>query len=191
MDAICRSYLWHADPSNTAPGNIKWNDVCTPKTFRGLGIKNLARWNEAAIGKLTWRVIHLQESLWVRWIHGVYIKGANWSIFNPPITTSWSLEKICQVKDKLRIWILEDKYSIKEVYQEYFNSLPKVPWSRFFWNRTSIPKSKFILWLLVSNKLKTKSKLLQSHLIDDDHGHMCLSNAETVEHLSVLNALRN
>lgn len=183
MDAICRNYLWHADPSNTAPGNVNWNDVCTPKKLRRLGIRNLARWNEAAVGKLAWHVTHLQESLWVRWVHGVYTKGANWSIFNPPVTASWSLKKICRVKDKLQPWILKDKYKINEVYQDFFTTIPKVPWSRFVWNRASTPKRKFILWLLVLNKLRTKNKLLKIQLIDDDQCSMCLHTAETIEHL--------
>ena len=43
VDAICEAYLWHTNPNNTAPRNINWIDVCTPKKFGGLGIRNLAR----------------------------------------------------------------------------------------------------------------------------------------------------
>ena len=59
VDAICRNYLWHADPSNTAPGNINWNDVFTPKKLGGLGIRNLARWNEVVVGNLACHVTYV------------------------------------------------------------------------------------------------------------------------------------
>ena len=66
-------------------------------------------------------------------------------LFNPPITASWSVKKICRTKDNLRDWILKDKYKIKEVYLDYFKDTVKVPWSKFVWNRTSSPKSRVIL----------------------------------------------
>ena len=80
---------------------------------------------------------------------------------------------------------MKDKYSIKEVYHDYFDTMHEVPWSRFVWKRVFTPKSKFILLLLVLNKLKTTCKLLKIQLVNDDQCLMCLSNAETVEHLFV------
>ena len=68
------------------------------------------------------------------------------------------------------------------MYRDYFNTMHKVPWSRFVWNKASMPKSKFILWLLMLNKLK-KSKLLKIQPVNDDQCPMYLSNAETVEHM--------
>ena len=77
VNAICRAYVWHADPNNTALGNINWNDICKPKKVGGLGIRNIDKWNKAALGKLAWDVANLFESLRVRWLHGVYTKGGN------------------------------------------------------------------------------------------------------------------
>ena len=107
-------------------------------------------------------------------------------IFNPLITASWPLKKICRIKDKLREWILKDKYSIKEVYLNNFKDNPKVPWSRLVWNRASSPKSKFILWMIALNKLKTKSKLTQMKILADDQCPLCFSVTETIEHLFFL-----
>lgn len=49
-----------------------------------MGIRNIDKWNEAAVGKLAWHVANLSKSLWVRWVHDVYTKGGSWTIFNPP-----------------------------------------------------------------------------------------------------------
>ena len=61
-------------------------------------------------------------------------KGANWLIFNPPITASWSLKKICvvkdKVKDKLHIWMLKEKYQISEVYKDLLDLAARVRWDK-------------------------------------------------------------
>ncbi|XP_057526473.1 uncharacterized protein LOC130805706 [Amaranthus tricolor] len=66
VNAICRAYMWHVDPNNTALGNINWTDICKPKKLGGLGIKIIGKWNEVAVGKLARHVAYLSESLWVR-----------------------------------------------------------------------------------------------------------------------------
>ena len=111
-DAICRSYLWFGVHNNDTAGKVNWNHVCRPKKVGGLGIRNLEVWNIDTVGKLAWHVSSLQESLWVRWVHGVYTKGANWAIFNPPPTTSWALRKLCGIKDKLGRFMSLTTYSI-------------------------------------------------------------------------------
>ena len=63
---------------------------------------------------------------------------------------------------------MQDKYNIRDVYQDNFKALPKVAWSRLVCNRASTPKSKFILWLITLHKLKTKSKLFHMKLVDDN-----------------------
>lgn len=148
-----------------------------------MGITNIEKWNEAVVENWLWHVANHSKSLWVRWVHGVYTKGGNWIVFNPPITTSWSFNTICRIKDKLGSWIVQNKYNIRDVYQDNFRALPKVTWSRFVWNRASTPKSKFIFLLIALDKLKTKSKRFHMKLVDDDQCPMCLSTVETIDHL--------
>lgn len=54
----------------------------------GLGIRNIETWNLVVIGKLAWHIYNMTESLWVKWVHGIYTKGTNWLIYNPPPTAS-------------------------------------------------------------------------------------------------------
>ena len=105
VNAICRAYLWHGEADSNAPGNVNWARICTPKKFDGLGIRYLVAWNLAAMGKLVWHVSYVRESMWVRWIHGVYTKGWNLRVFNVPITSNWTFKKICKVKDLLGQWV--------------------------------------------------------------------------------------
>ena len=95
VNSICRSFLWFDTHDSHKPDHVNWDVICKPKIASGLGIKNIQVWNAAAVGKIS----HLRESLWVKWVHGVYTKGGRWEIFNAPITASWTLKKICAVKD--------------------------------------------------------------------------------------------
>lgn len=62
-------------------------DVCKPKTFSGLGLRNLLIWNQVDIGKIAWHISFMKDSIWVRWVHG-NTKGGNYGIFYVPPTTS-------------------------------------------------------------------------------------------------------
>ena len=44
------------------------------KKYGGLGLKNLAAWNKASIAKLVWCVALKKDMLWVKWVHGKYLK---------------------------------------------------------------------------------------------------------------------
>ena len=107
--------------------------------------------------------------------HGIYTKGANWLNFTAPITSNWSFKKICCVKDKFKTWISQAHYSIKETYKTHFDDASMVSWDKFFWNTPSVPKGKFVLWMIMLDNLKTKNKLMQIRVLDNDLCPMCLA----------------
>lgn len=63
----------------------------------------------------------------------------------PHPTLSWSFRKIFYVKDKLANWIHQQTYNLKEVYIDCCADGPVVSWTKFMWDKSSIPKAKFIL----------------------------------------------
>ena len=125
INSVCHAYLWHRDVKNTSPGNVGWPNVCTPKNSGGLGIRNVKVWNVAAVGKIIFHISTMQDSLWVKWVHEVYMKGGRWKLFNPPVTSSWAFKKLCSVKDKLWDLMEQSNYSISKVYQKLQPPLPR------------------------------------------------------------------
>ena len=65
----------------------------------------------------------------------------------------------------------------------YFDSYPKAAWSKFLRNKGSLPKRKFILWMILLNKLKTKNKLFQIKYVQDDCCPLCNTISETITHV--------
>ncbi|XP_048496313.1 uncharacterized protein LOC125495593 [Beta vulgaris subsp. vulgaris] len=47
-----RHFLWSGKAMGVQSGYINWEQVCSPKKLGGLGLRNVAKWNLAAAGKL-------------------------------------------------------------------------------------------------------------------------------------------
>lgn len=107
-----------------------------------------------------------------------------WSLDdNPPPFASWIIWKLCKVTDQLIHWILADKYCINSVYKDLLGSHPQVSWSKIVWHRTSIPKARFVFWLAMLNKLKTKDHLMKMGVTSDACCPLCCVDTDLVVHL--------
>lgn len=76
-------------------------------------IKGCRIWNVALVGKLLWQLNEKKDHLWVRWVHGVYIKqdGTIWD-HNPPINSSWYWRKLNALKSGMVHWYQNNRYHI-------------------------------------------------------------------------------
>lgn len=41
IERVCRAYLWYGSYYSNKPGNIKWDEVCSPKSADGLGFRRI------------------------------------------------------------------------------------------------------------------------------------------------------
>lgn len=77
----------------------------------------------------------------------------------------------------------QSTFSIKLAYKKLQANFDKVDWRKLLCNEKVIPKSKFILWLALLNKLATADRVsLWSH----DSSPLCKifdANVESVPHL--------
>ena len=104
------------------------------------------------MGKLVWHIGIKKDDMWVLWVHNVYIKQQNWWEFQAPSNASWIMKYMCKVKEELKsvgiqTWDTSTRYKIKEVYNLLLPNSPKVNWAKAVWNRMSLLKHRFILWL--------------------------------------------
>ncbi|KAG5577729.1 hypothetical protein H5410_057863 [Solanum commersonii] len=54
---------------------VAWENVCRPKKQGGSNIKGCKLWNIEPAGKLVWWLMERKDSLWVRWVHGMYMNN--------------------------------------------------------------------------------------------------------------------
>lgn len=78
-----------------------------------------------------------------------------------PADVSWMLRKVVEQNAVVQQWgvwnsvVREGKFSIKAAYKKVAGSFPKVPWKGIICRNKATPESKFIVWLLVLQKLHT------------------------------------
>ena len=99
INSKCRNFLWGVDEMYKKIPYISWEESCRPKRYGGLGILNLEAWNTASIVKLFWAVPHKKDLLWVKWIHGRYLRNCSWWDYSPQQDVCWYWRKVCKVKE--------------------------------------------------------------------------------------------
>ncbi|XP_062085554.1 uncharacterized protein LOC133791650 [Humulus lupulus] len=161
IDAICRAFLWRGMSDNVGPRLVAWLNICNNKTGGGLGFKRVVDWNIAAIGKYIWAIASKKDNLRVKWIHNIYLKQMDWWDYKAPLASSWYWRKMVAVKDMFKAKI--DKasfaalnFSIKVSHDLLFDSPLKVHWAKYVWERFSVPKHRFVLWLAMMQRLRTR-----------------------------------
>ncbi|GJR75133.1 RNA-directed DNA polymerase, eukaryota, reverse transcriptase zinc-binding domain protein [Tanacetum coccineum] len=66
INGVLKRYLWSNGDTAKGKAKVSWKQVCMPKEFGGLGIKDLKRWNEALLAKHLWNIASKKDSLWVK-----------------------------------------------------------------------------------------------------------------------------
>lgn len=160
-----------------------------PKQAGGLHILNMKLWNRAALCKHLWRLHHKKESLWIRWVHGYYVKQHEVMEMAVPKQCSWLLRKIMGLRELLRRgpngeeWIAGRSFSITKVYQWLVGQVRKVSWAKLVCQNGAPPKCIFIVWLVLHNKLATCSYLAKIVVVVEHGCCLCEEEDEMMEHL--------
>ncbi|KAL2930019.1 LINE-1 retrotransposable element ORF2 protein [Bienertia sinuspersici] len=183
------SYLWSGQWSSNRSGYVSWESICRPKKEGGLGFKNLQQWNIANMGRYVWAIENKQDSLWLKWVNSVYIKGQEWWSYKPPIDASWYWNRICDTKEKLRSSYNQSelremkKYKVSRVYSGLKAHTTPHPWSENVWSRFNIPKYRFCAWLAIQNRLPTAERLVKRGSQVDIICPLCSTEEENSQHL--------
>ncbi|XP_074278475.1 uncharacterized protein LOC141602064 [Silene latifolia] len=170
--------------------NPSWDKVCSPKDEGGLGIKNSLVWNTAAVGKLVWWIYFNPDKLWVKWVNQIYLKNRAWHDYVPSGDVSWGWKNVCKVRDQLNSgygqgqWLLDPRgYTVRSGYELLRPKFHQVSWHKFIWCSWSMPKHRFIGWLMSREALQVKTKLFNLGICPDDLCILCGKEAETHVHL--------
>ncbi|XP_021858307.2 uncharacterized protein [Spinacia oleracea] len=105
-----------------------------------------------------------------------------------PSGLTWSLRKIWSGREDLVAtgcaqYVFNGKYSIKNMYKCLKGESQKVEWKRLICNNSASPKSVFVLWLAIQNRLPTRDRLLSWHMDIDGTFTLCNQVDESVDHL--------
>lgn len=130
-----------------------------------------------------------EDSLWVKWVHGVYMKN-NFNIWShiPPLDSSWYWRKLNGLKAEMQTWYSQGTYiltpdghySISSSYVALLGHQSRLETAGLIWGTSLQPKHRFIVWLAEKRRLLTKDRLLRLH-IPVDNAICCLGEDQVME----------
>ncbi|GJW88172.1 ADP-ribosylation factor 1 [Tanacetum coccineum] len=80
---------------------VAQKSICRPKDQVGLGLKNLHVWNQALLAKHVWNIEIKKDTLWIKWVHLVKLRGNSiWEITSH--INSWGWKNLLSVRDLIK-----------------------------------------------------------------------------------------
>ncbi|RVX12696.1 putative ribonuclease H protein [Vitis vinifera] len=142
LEKIQRDFLWGGGALENRPHLVSWKVICAAKKDGGLGIRSLAIFNKALLGKWLWRFANENESLWKQIISRKYdLQDGGWC----------SKGKDTRVKFWKDLWY--ENQSLEDAFPILFNlSINKEGWVVEAWEEDGVGKAFPILFNLSINK---------------------------------------
>ncbi|GFS37427.1 phytochrome and flowering time regulatory protein [Actinidia rufa] len=191
---LCRNFLWSGKCTINKKPLVAWKEVTLPKIEGGLGLRNPKAWNKALLSKTLWDIQSKKDSLWVQWVHQVYLKGGCFWEYKNKHSDSPLLKQIMILRDEiigaetverasltLHQWAPNGKFQSRLAYEFFRPRNAKLTWPKLVWHAAIIPRHSFILWLGLKDRLLTKNKLRD--YIEDQSCPLCSAQNETLNHL--------
>ena len=81
IDKVLKGFLCCKGELKRGKAKVAWKEVCKLKSLGGLGLRLLGDWNVALLIKNLWNLTTGKETLWVKWVHAVKLKGKSiWQV---------------------------------------------------------------------------------------------------------------
>nr|GEZ79976.1 hypothetical protein [Tanacetum cinerariifolium] len=106
IEKALKGLLWCQRELKRGAAKVAWKVICGPKSQGCLGIKSLGPWNEALLCKHLWNIIDKKDSLWVKWVNMVKLKGKSLWEIEIEDNDSGTWKAILNLRSKLRdsVW---------------------------------------------------------------------------------------
>lgn len=128
--------------------------------------------------------------MFVKWTHCIYLNEGDWWSYEIKGGASWYWKRLVSLKNSLRektqlANFVATPYTIKrgcDMMNEQIHDV-KVTWDKIVWERMTLPKHRFIMWLAMLGKLRTKDVLWRIGVVNDQQCLLCNAQTEQIQHL--------
>ncbi|XP_020266575.1 uncharacterized protein LOC109842073 [Asparagus officinalis] len=196
IDELCRNFLWGNSEHVHKTPLISWDKACMHKKIGGLGIYSASTWSTASALRLIWNIHVNKENLWIKWIHGTYLKNCDVWHVQAKKTDSWMWRQILKIRDKAQglfggidnliqticYCYKNAKVKLSDLYAALSPTSNLVPWFGTIWESSNYPRHAFISWLAIQNRLLTQDRLIRRGVVSINSCVLC-SGLECRDHL--------
>ncbi|XP_062118672.1 uncharacterized protein LOC133832328 [Humulus lupulus] len=188
VEKLCRQFLWGASGTRSKFHLASCHQVCLPKAYGGLGLRDGTSWNRALLARYIWAVSTKQDSLWVKWIQHVYLKGVNFWDYVLKQDSSWYWRKLYHLRNrfnerKILAAGISGIFKPSKLYNSFLNQ-QVMAYKNGVWCRTILPKHRFLLWMVVNSFLLTIDNLAKCTIpLDSLLCPVCEDQWESHNHL--------
>lgn len=124
--------------------NIAWDAVCKPKKLGGLGFREGCLWNKMSMGKYLWAISFKMDSLWLKWVHSIYLKHTDFWTVGVKNGCSWCWRKLLNLRSCLSSSIISNsmvvgKFSMAKCYGLLLGSTAELSGYKQIWCTVAPP----------------------------------------------------
>ncbi|XP_062080565.1 uncharacterized protein LOC133785332 [Humulus lupulus] len=188
IDRLCRNFLWGAKGNRSKLHLSSWEQVYLPKSMGGIGFKEGSKWNATLMAKYIWAISTKQDSLWVKWVETIYLKGKKFLLYSLQSNVSWYWRKLIKLRDAfshdtLLASVTKGKLNTSILYNQMIHK-EKASFAKVVWCKMSTPKHRFIIWQAVLGHLLTRDNLIKCHVqVDSSICPVCEMGIASHAHL--------
>jgi hypothetical protein len=141
---------------------VAWKKLTIPLDNGGLGIRDLSTWNITLLSELLWNLQSKKDTLWVKWINVMYLRGKNiWETSKRKVDSPmW--KRLLEINDHLIG--LEGSLDLARARLASWGGLP--------WSASSVydyfrPRATKVLWKTIVLELIHPTQVLLHTLVSD------------------------
>lgn len=102
INSILSQFLWKGKIGHRGGARVSWDQISQTYSRGGLDVPDLSNLNRALMLKTLWNICRKKESLWIKWVHQVILKGSTVWDYQPKHTDSWLVRGLMGNREKLR-----------------------------------------------------------------------------------------
>ncbi|GJR19345.1 hypothetical protein Tco_0967872 [Tanacetum coccineum] len=99
INIVLKNFLWNHDDISKGSAKVTWKNICKPKQYGGLGLKDISVWNKALLIKHLWNIANKKDTLWIKWICTVKLKEASVWLVQKEVSDSWGWKNFMDIRD--------------------------------------------------------------------------------------------
>lgn len=89
IEGLMATFLWLVEAKTKYQAKVSWIDACSEVKESGLGLLNVEFWNKILVAKQIWNICQKKNSLWIKCVYSIMLKGRNFWAMQIPGDCSW------------------------------------------------------------------------------------------------------